>query len=122
MKDLTTTPLMDIIRSIFDLEIVEDEKEEKITFTGILKDKSDITVNLSFSIAPSLQSMLSRMGRVEVTCWIKINGNTAVYDKLGASDMNEVGGYLSQCHQEVQKQLDEEAGRILEGNINPKKS
>jgi hypothetical protein len=111
--------VLDVIKSIHDLEIKVYDDEDKVTFSGFLKDKSTIIVEIHLSIAPSLQSMLSRMGRVTATLWIKVNGNTAVYDSAMSSvDMKEVGGFLSDCDRKVQDQLDREAEVTLMNNLN----
>ena len=114
----TNKSVLDIIKSIQNLKISENEEEAHVTFTGILLDKSIIEINIHLSIAPSLQSLLSRMGNVYATLLIRINGNTAMYEsEMSKKDMNEVGGFLSNYHREIQKQLNEKAYKILQKNI-----
>jgi hypothetical protein len=118
----TNKPTLDIIKSIFDLTIVEDDEKNEITFTGILKDKSDIEVRIHLSFAHSVQSMLSRQGIVDASLWVKVNGNTALYEiHMTKKDMKEVGGFLFEYNAQVQDQLDREAEETLMKNINPTK-
>ena len=113
--------VLDVIKSIHDLEIKVYDDEDKVTFSGFLKDKSVIIVEIHLSIAPSLQSMLSRMGKVTATLWIKVNGNTAIYDSAMSSvDMKEVGGFLADCDRKIQDQLYREAEVTLMNNLQTK--
>jgi hypothetical protein len=77
------TKVLNLIKSLENLQVTQNEQDWKLEITGN-RGADQVYIYISLSVAPSLQSMLSRKGIVNGTLWIKVNGFTAVYE----SNMN----------------------------------
>lgn len=109
--------IMNVINNIENLKININEDEHKVNFKGNIK-ADHITVDLSLSVAPSTQSMLSRQGVISCTVWIKVNGNSAFYtSNLDRDQMRAIGGFIADCEDQVRKEQEKKAYEVIEDLI-----
>ena len=114
---------LDVIKSLKNLKI-RYEDDDKVVFTGstnfvdIQKNDKDVEVTLHLSVAPSVQSMLSRGGNIGCSVWIKVDGITAIYHSDTAPDeMTEIGGFLHDVESQITKQQEQIAYEDLELHV-----
>lgn len=114
------TQALELIKKLEDLHVKVNEQDWHVEFSGKLGDDV-VIVSISLSVAPSVQSMLSRSAAVEATLWIRVNGGTAVFDTApDKAELKKIGGYLHDLQDEARKQMDEKAYNRVKDLIDKK--
>lgn len=86
--------ILSLIKGLKNLSIKEDNESHILTVTGEA-NKAFIRVEFCASIAHSCRVAMSRRGIIMVSCAVKVDGVTAIYEpSLTPEIMHEIGSYL----------------------------
>jgi hypothetical protein len=111
LKQMANFSIIDTIKRLSNLKATEKNAAETSDKMLVIEGETvsgKVIVSLHFSIAPSLQSMLSRRGQIYVSASVYYNGASVYYEaELSRDQMKAIGDYLSQ---EWQKETDKIRG------------
>lgn len=120
-------PVMTIIESLQNLQVEYIEQKDvninenpKIEISGLSPTTNTaIFISLSFSIAPSLQSLLSRGGVSTVSALVKAEGVVIYYESnLSVKEMELIGSFLYNMETTIKESAKEKIANKIFQEIN----